>query len=69
MRARPISFPRNARAHAEKGGQVVQRAVGAMDEINASSRKIADIIGVIDEIAFQTQSARVERGRRSGPCG
>ncbi len=57
----------NARGHAEKGGQVVQRAVGAMDEINASSRKIADIIGVIDEIAFQTNllalNAAVEAAR------
>jgi methyl-accepting chemotaxis protein len=56
-----------ARGHAEKGGQVVQRAVGAMDEINASSRKIADIIGVIDEIAFQTNllalNAAVEAAR------
>jgi methyl-accepting chemotaxis protein len=57
----------NARSHAEKGGTVVQRAVGAMEEINASSRKIADIIGVIDEIAFQTNllalNAAVEAAR------
>ena len=57
----------NARTHAEKGGQVVQRTVGAMEEINASSRKIADIIGVIDEIAFQTNllalNAAVEAAR------
>ncbi|WP_293862841.1 methyl-accepting chemotaxis protein [Steroidobacter sp.] len=57
----------SARTHAEKGGEVVQRAVGAMDEINASSRKIADIIGVIDEIAFQTNllalNAAVEAAR------
>lgn len=57
----------NARTHAEKGGAVVQRVVGAMEEINASSRKIADIIGVIDEIAFQTNllalNAAVEAAR------
>ena len=33
---------------------MVDRAIGAMSAINQSSRKIADIIGVIDEIAFQT---------------
>jgi methyl-accepting chemotaxis protein len=57
----------NARGQAEKGGAVVQRAVSAMDEINASSRRIADIIGVIDEIAFQTNllalNAAVEAAR------
>jgi methyl-accepting chemotaxis protein len=57
----------NARNHAEKGGAVVQRVVTAMEEINASSRKIADIIGVIDEIAFQTNllalNAAVEAAR------
>ena len=57
----------NARTHAEKGGAVVQRVVTAMEEINASSRKIADIIGVIDEIAFQTNllalNAAVEAAR------
>jgi methyl-accepting chemotaxis protein len=56
-----------ARAQAEKGGTVVQQAVAAMQEINASSRKIADIIGVIDEIAFQTNllalNAAVEAAR------
>jgi methyl-accepting chemotaxis protein len=57
----------NARTHAEKGGSVVARAIGAMEEINASSRKIADIISVIDEIAFQTNllalNAAVEAAR------
>jgi methyl-accepting chemotaxis protein len=57
----------NARSHADKGGAVVQRAVKAMEEINESSRKISDIIGVIDEIAFQTNllalNAAVEAAR------
>jgi methyl-accepting chemotaxis protein len=56
-----------ARNKAETGGEVVKRAVAAMGEINASSRRIADIIGVIDEIAFQTNllalNAAVEAAR------
>ncbi|HET9448802.1 MAG TPA: methyl-accepting chemotaxis protein, partial [Steroidobacteraceae bacterium] len=56
-----------AREQAERGGAVVHRAIGAMGEINASSRKIADIISVIDEIAFQTNllalNAAVEAAR------
>lgn len=52
---------------AERGGQVVNTAVEAMTEINQSSRKIADIITVIDEIAFQTNllalNAAVEAAR------
>ncbi|MCK5337149.1 MAG: hypothetical protein KAQ67_13355, partial [Gammaproteobacteria bacterium] len=42
-----------ARTTAEKGGDVVKEAVIAMEEINNSSTKIAEIISVIDEIAFQ----------------
>jgi methyl-accepting chemotaxis protein len=57
----------SAREIAEKGGAVVNSAVGAMSEINASSRKIADIITAIDEIAFQTNllalNAAVEAAR------
>jgi len=56
-----------ARSEAEKGGAVVGNAVEAMSEINQSSKKIADIIGVIDEIAFQTNllalNAAVEAAR------
>lgn len=52
---------------ATKGGEVVTRAVESMSEINSSSKKIADIIGVIDEIAFQTNllalNAAVEAAR------
>jgi methyl-accepting chemotaxis protein len=57
----------NARTTADKGRVVTQQAVGAMDEINKSSKKIADIITVIDEIAFQTNllalNAAVEAAR------
>lgn len=52
---------------AVKGGDVVQQVVRMMDEINASSKKISDIIGVIDGIAFQTNilalNAAVEAAR------
>jgi methyl-accepting chemotaxis protein len=53
--------------HAERGGKIMHDAVGAMQKINESSRKIADIIGVIDAIAFQTNllalNAAVEAAR------
>jgi methyl-accepting chemotaxis protein len=56
-----------AREQAEGGGDVVDRAVQAMGAISESSKKIADIIGVIDEIAFQTNllalNAAVEAAR------
>jgi methyl-accepting chemotaxis protein len=56
-----------AREQAERGGSVVGAAVVAMGEINASSKRIADIISVIDEIAFQTNllalNAAVEAAR------
>jgi len=54
-------------AIAVKGGAVVTQVVDTMEAINASSRKIADIIGVIDGIAFQTNilalNAAVEAAR------
>ncbi|AMV28351.1 Methyl-accepting chemotaxis protein I [Gemmata sp. SH-PL17] len=57
----------NSKGVAERGGQVVGNAVDAMSEINQSSKKIADIITTIDEIAFQTNllalNAAVEAAR------
>ena len=56
-----------ARTQAEAGANVVSEAVSAMQSINSASGKIADIIGVIDEIAFQTNllalNAAVEAAR------
>ncbi|MGN2242699.1 methyl-accepting chemotaxis protein [Frateuria sp. GZRR33] len=58
---------RGAREQAERGGEVASQAVVAMKEINASSRKISDIVSLIDEIAFQTNllslNAAVEAAR------
>ncbi len=57
----------NASAVAAKGGNVVNQVVETMKGINASSRKISDIISVIDGIAFQTNilalNAAVEAAR------
>ncbi|WP_270174190.1 methyl-accepting chemotaxis protein [Diaphorobacter sp. ED-3] len=57
----------NAAQAAERGGEVVGQVVTSMQQITESSRKIADIIGVIDGIAFQTNilalNAAVEAAR------
>ncbi len=57
----------DAAKKASKGGEVVGATVDAMAEINVASKKISDIIGVIDEIAFQTNllalNAAVEAAR------
>ena len=57
----------NASAVAQRGGAVVRNVVSTMDEINQSSKKISDITGVIDGIAFQTNilalNAAVEAAR------
>jgi methyl-accepting chemotaxis protein len=60
-------FAVSAAELAGKGGEVVDRVVKTMDEIQASSKKISEIIGVIDGIAFQTNilalNASVEAAR------
>ena len=57
----------SASSAAARGGEVVGHVVSTMDEINTSSKKINDIIGVIDGIAFQTNilalNAAVEAAR------
>ncbi|MBN8489400.1 MAG: HAMP domain-containing protein [Burkholderiales bacterium] len=57
----------SASSVAQRGGEVVAQVVSTMDEIHQASRKIADIIGVIDGIAFQTNilalNAAVEAAR------
>jgi methyl-accepting chemotaxis protein len=62
----------NTREVADRGGQVAAKAVEAMARIEGSSRKISDIIGVIDEIARQTNllalNAAVEAAR-AGDAG
>lgn len=63
--ARDVS--KEARAEAEHGGEVVQKAINAMEDIDNASRKIASITAVIDEMAFQTNllalNAAVEAAR------
>jgi methyl-accepting chemotaxis protein len=62
----------STREIADRGGEVVSKAVNAMARIEDSSRKISDIIGVIDEIARQTNllalNAAVEAAR-AGEAG
>jgi len=65
--ARADHLATEARQQAELGSQVLKRAMDAMGELSKSSNRIADIIGLIDEIAFQTNvlalNAAVEAAR------
>ena len=57
------------RADAERSGEVVRQAVAAMAAIETSSRRITDIIGVIDEIAFQTNLLALNAGVEAARAG
>jgi methyl-accepting chemotaxis protein len=57
------------RTGAEKAGEVVNRAVSAMHQIEKSSGEISNIIGVIDEIAFQTNLLALNAGVEAARAG
>ncbi|HVX35189.1 MAG TPA: methyl-accepting chemotaxis protein [Hyphomicrobium sp.] len=58
-----------AKADAEKSGEVVRRAIEAMNGIESSSKQISQIIGVIDEIAFQTNLLALNAGVEAARAG
>ncbi|HEY1855833.1 methyl-accepting chemotaxis protein [Acidocella sp.] len=58
-----------AKADAGRSGTVVRETVGAMSGIESSAKKIANIIGVIDEIAFQTNLLALNAGVEAARAG
>lgn len=58
-----------AEVQARSSGEVVDRAVSAMDLISSSSAKIGSIIGVIDDIAFQTNLLALNAGVEAARAG
>ncbi|WP_424979938.1 CHASE3 domain-containing protein [Leisingera sp. S232] len=63
------STVREARQEAESSGEVVQEAVTAMGGIEDSSKKISQIIGVIDDISFQTNLLALNAGVEAARAG
>jgi methyl-accepting chemotaxis protein len=59
----------DARADAERSGEVVREAVAAMSQIEQSAKQIGQIIGVIDEIAFQTNLLALNAGVEAARAG
>ena len=59
----------SARGDAEASGEVVQRAIAAMSQIETSAAEINQIIGVIDEIAFQTNLLALNAGVEAARAG
>jgi methyl-accepting chemotaxis protein len=57
------------RLSAERSGEIVSRAIHAMQAIESSSREISNIIGVIDEIAFQTNLLALNAGVEAARAG
>lgn len=60
---------KTACAEAERSCEVVQKAISAMEGIEDSSRKVSQIIGVIDEIAFQTNLLALNAGVEAARAG
>ena len=58
-----------AKTDAEKGGEVVSKAIAAMGQIEQSAQQITQIIGVIDEIAFQTNLLALNAGVEAARAG
>ncbi|MCB5205296.1 methyl-accepting chemotaxis protein [Neorhizobium sp. T786] len=63
------SLVARTRTGAEKSGEVVQKAVKAMEQIEKSSGEIGNIIGVIDDIAFQTNLLALNAGVEAARAG
>ncbi|MFC3078796.1 methyl-accepting chemotaxis protein [Phenylobacterium terrae] len=59
----------SAKSDAERSGEIVRKAVVAMNEIEQSARQISQIIGVVDEIAFQTNLLALNAGVEAARAG